>query len=270
MFVLRYESMDLNVCIVKGEDALLVVDTGSSPAEAAAIEADLQQLGSVPLVGVVNTHAHFDHTFGNQHFGPGSSVDVPIYGHHRLPSHLAEYEGPRLERWRNGTGDEPVRDWAEVVITAPSRLITERETLVVGGRRVDLWPLGPGHTDTDLVVHVPDAGTWIVGDVVEESGPPMYGSGCFPLDWPDAVAGVLDEVAASDVVVPGHGRPVTRDFVAGQLADLVAFAAQARKSWSSGLSVDHALVDDTLWPFPTAGLRLAIERSYATLGSQHS
>lgn len=184
-----------------------MVDTGSSPAEATAIEADLQQLGSVPLVGVVNTHAHFDHAFGNQHFGPGSVLDVPIYGHHRMPAHLAEYEGPRLANWRNGTGGEPVRDWAEVVITAPTRLVTSRETIVVGGRSVELWPLGPGHTDTDLVVHVPDAKAWVVGDVVEESRPPMYGSGCFPLDWPNAVARLLEDIGASDVVVPGHGRP---------------------------------------------------------------
>jgi glyoxylase-like metal-dependent hydrolase (beta-lactamase superfamily II) len=45
----------------------------------------------------------------------------------------------------------------------------------VGQRAVNLLPLGPGHTDTDLLVHVPDARTWIVGDVVEASGPPVYG-----------------------------------------------------------------------------------------------
>jgi glyoxylase-like metal-dependent hydrolase (beta-lactamase superfamily II) len=36
--------------------------------------------------------------------------------------------------------------------------------------------LGRGHTDNDLLVHVPDASAWLVGDVLEESGPPMYGS----------------------------------------------------------------------------------------------
>lgn len=24
-----------------------------------------------------------------------------------MPAHLAEYEGPRLKKWRDGTGDEP-------------------------------------------------------------------------------------------------------------------------------------------------------------------
>ncbi|MDQ2835991.1 MAG: MBL fold metallo-hydrolase [Actinomycetota bacterium] len=268
IFVLRYQAMDLNICVVRGDGALLVVDTGSSPAEAAEIEADLRQLGSCPLVGVVNTHAHFDHTFGNQHFGPASAFDVPIYGHHRLPAHLIEHEGPRLQRWRLCTGDEPPRDWADVVITPPTNLVTDRQAIVVGGRVVELWPLGAAHTDTDLVVHVPDADTWIVGDLVEESGPPMYGSGCFPLDWPDAVAQLLEDIGASHLVIPGHGRPVPRGFVVDQLADLAAFAAQASACWSAGLSIDEALAADQRWPFPTAGLRLAVQRSYAALDAR--
>lgn len=102
--------------------------------------------------------------------------------------------------------------------------------------------------------------TWIVGDVIEESGPPMYRSGCFPLDWPDAAARLLEDVGAADVVVPGHRRPVTRDFVVDQLSVLTALAAQTRASWSAGLTIDDAIADDETWPLPTAGLRLAVER----------
>jgi len=78
--------------------------------------------------------------------------------------------------------------------------------LHVGDRAVHLIPLGPGHTDTDLVVNVPDAHAWLVGDVVEASGPPMYGSGCFPLGLPLQLAFLLNEVTDADVVVPGHGQ----------------------------------------------------------------
>lgn len=67
--------------------------------------------------------------------------------------------------------------------------------------------MGRGHTDTDLAVYVPDAATWIVGDLIEESGPPMYGSGCFPMDWPSTVAGLLTEIGSSDVVIPATGFP---------------------------------------------------------------
>jgi glyoxylase-like metal-dependent hydrolase (beta-lactamase superfamily II) len=265
VFVLRYEASDLNVCVVRGEDGLLVVDTGSSPAEAAEIEADVQLLGAGPLLGVINTHAHFDHTFGNQHFGPGSELDCPIYGHHLLPAHLEKYERPRLEAWLSGTGNEPARDWDQVLITPPTHLVTARQRINVGGRPIELVPMGRGHTDTDLAVYVPDAATWIVGDLIEESGPPMYGSGCFPMDWPSTVAGLLTEIGSSDIVIPGHGLPVTREFVVSQLADLAAVADRARALFASGASVDDALAEPGWWPFPVEGLRIAVERAFASL-----
>jgi glyoxylase-like metal-dependent hydrolase (beta-lactamase superfamily II) len=39
---------------------------------------------SSPIRWVVNTHAHFDHSFGNQRFGPASELDVPIFGHRNI------------------------------------------------------------------------------------------------------------------------------------------------------------------------------------------
>lgn len=62
------------------------MDSRASAAGAAEIETDLSELGGGGVRWLVNTHAHFDHTFGNQHFGPGSRLEVPIYGHHLLPT----------------------------------------------------------------------------------------------------------------------------------------------------------------------------------------
>ena len=84
---------------------------------------------------------------------------------------------------------------------------------------MELVPLGRGHTDNDLVVHVRDANTWIVGDVVEATVPPMFGSGCFPLDLPMTLGGLLEEIGSADVIIPGHGPPVGREFVVNHVAD---------------------------------------------------
>ena len=103
-------------------------------------------------------------------------------------------------------------------------------------------PLAPGHTDTDLVVHVPDAATWIVGDVVEESGPPMYGSGSFPFGWPDVLDGLAAQLRASDVVVPGHGAVVDRAFVRAQARTLRHVAEGIRDGVRAG--TPHEVVID--------------------------
>lgn len=265
VFVRGYEHLDISTCVVQGGDGLLVVDSRSSPAEAAEMEADLAELGGGSVAWLVNTHAHFDHTFGNQHFGPGSTLDVAIYGHHLLPAHLDEYERPRLVAWRDGSGNEPARDWDQVVITPPTHLVTDRQPLQLGDRLVELVPLGRGHTDNDLVVHVPDAHTWIVGDVVEASGPPMFGSGCFPLDLPRTLDGLLDQIDPADIIIPGHGSPVGRDFVVDQAADLTAMARGLRALYASGATVEQCLAAQDGWPFPVEGLELAVTRAFTHL-----
>jgi glyoxylase-like metal-dependent hydrolase (beta-lactamase superfamily II) len=175
----------------RDRDRLVLVDSRASATEGAQLAADLTWFAPAQVQALINTDAHFDHTFGNQHFGYGSATAVPIYGHHLLPAHLDQYERPRLEAWRNGSGNERTRDWDDVVITPPTQLVRTRQQYRLGARSLELIPLPPGHTDTDLVVHVPDAETWVVGDVIEASGPPMFGSGCYPLEFPGSLRGLL-------------------------------------------------------------------------------
>lgn len=203
VFQRRYQPLDVTVGVVRAADGLLVVDTRSSHREADEIRTDLAAFKR-PVLAVVNTHAHYDHCFGNHRVGPDSDLGAPIYGHERMPAHLATYEAPLLAGWI-AEGREPATAWREVVITPPSHLVGAQATLDLGDRTVELLHLGRGHTDNDLVVHVPDAATWLVGDLLEESGPPMYGSGSFPLDWPGTVGALRHAATATATLVPGHG-----------------------------------------------------------------
>jgi glyoxylase-like metal-dependent hydrolase (beta-lactamase superfamily II) len=266
VFHRRYDPLDISVCVVRGSRGLLVVDTRSSHREADEIRADLTELGGSPVRWVVNTHAHYDHTFGNFRFGPDSDVGAPIYGHERIPAHLDAYERPMLAR-RIETGQEPVDDWREIVITPPTVLVADHLELDLGDHAVSLLHLGRGHTDNDLVVHVPDADAWLAGDLVEESGPPMYGSGSFPLDWPNTAAALAERVSASAVVVPGHGAPVGRSYVSAQAADLATVAATIRALHAAGVTVSDAVAAGRgRWPFPEEGLQSAVKDAYGQLG----
>ncbi len=270
VFVRAYDHLQLNITVVRGGDDLLLVDSRSSPTEGIELKIDLAEFLPAQVRMLVNTHAHFDHTFGNQSFGSDPIDGVPIYGHHRLPAHLDSYERPRLAAWRADGGGEPDRDWDDLRITPPNRLVTASQTVQVGGRTVLLHPLGSGHTDTDLVLHVPDARAWIVSDVVEASGPPMFGSGCFPLELPNQLGSLLADLDETDIVVPGHGPVVDRAFVASQLAEVERFAQQLRLAHRSGDSVERVLADHDRWPFPAEGLELAIRRAFAHLDTAES
>jgi glyoxylase-like metal-dependent hydrolase (beta-lactamase superfamily II) len=260
----RYEPMDISVCVVRGSDGVLVADTRMSPRQADEILADLRVFDA-RVRWVVNTHAHYDHTFGNARFGPGSDVGAPIYGHRLLPAHLDRHERPMLADWI-ARGVDPPDEWRAVVITPPTMLVDDRLSLDLGDRGVDLIHLGRGHTDNDLLVHVPDARAWLAGDLVEESGPPWYGSDSFSLDRPGTVATLSERIDDADVVVPGHGAPVDAAFVAAQQARLAQAADVIRAVHAAGLTSEDAKAEVAeRWPFPSDHVALAVAGGYRQL-----
>ena len=265
VFQRRYDPLDVSICVIRGSDGLAVVDTRSSPQQANEIRADLRELGNSPVRCVINTHAHFDHTFGNQSFGANSDINVPIYGHVRAPAHLEAYERPLLADWI-ARGEEPAEEWRAVVITPPTVLVGERHALDLGDRTVDLLHLGRGHTDNDLMLHIPDAAAWLLGDLIEESGAPYYGPESYPLEWPVTVAHLLVLLEPGDVLVPGHGRPVDQAFVGAQHGQLAEVANLIRDLHDAGVPVTQAADEGGEdWPFPVDGLTEAIEAGYAQL-----
>jgi glyoxylase-like metal-dependent hydrolase (beta-lactamase superfamily II) len=154
------------------------------------------------------------------------------------------------------------------ISTAPTVLVGDEYRLVVGDRIVELLHLGRGHTDNDIVLHVLDASTWIVGDLVEESGPLMYVSGCSPWTGQARCAALAGRLGGSDVVVPGHGRPVTRQLVVEQRGQLAQVAALITELHAAGVPLGEALEAGTgRWPLPHEGLDHAIRAGYAALAA---
>lgn len=263
VFVKRYKAGDINVAAIVGPDGVTIVDTRGSPAEAQEIVDDVAQRFNVPIVAAINTHAHYDHSFGNSVF---ADLGVPILGHHRIPAHYADFEEPRLAAWQADPAREPDKHWENVLLTEPTVPIHQTLTLTSSGRDITCMPISRGHTDTDVAVFVPDARAWMLGDLVEESGPPMFGSGSWPLDWPIALDEVLLELQPGDVIVPGHGLVVDREFVMRQASALHSVAGAIRSSHAAGHTIEETLRGADL-PWPDWMLRSAFEQGFSQLGT---
>src|SRR3954465_10847434 len=80
VWVARYEWFDVNVSVVRGSSGLLVVDPHASAQAAREVVEDVRALGAGDVVAVVNTHEHFDHTFGNGVFRAAYGA-VPVHAH---------------------------------------------------------------------------------------------------------------------------------------------------------------------------------------------
>ena len=222
VLVRREARLQVTSTAILGPTGTVVVDSLSDPGAARRARRRLEDLTGLPLVGLVFTHAHYDHTFGSVAY-----AGVPTFGHHRLAEHLLEHEEPELAAGRAGDleldGDPTL--WDDVVLAGPDVAVTGTMTIRPGGRDLALeaWP--SAHSSCDLVVHVPDAGVWVVGDVVEESAEPSFETDSDPLGWATALTGLAARVGVADVVVPGHGDPTGRDFVVDQARTLTSLAA---------------------------------------------
>ena len=73
IYRVRLSLRDVTVGLVAGSDGVLPVDTGTTLAEAATIDADVRALTGRYVTHVVLTHRHFDHVLDSSGFA-GASV----------------------------------------------------------------------------------------------------------------------------------------------------------------------------------------------------
>ncbi len=256
VFVRRYRFYDQDIGAIVGDEGVVIIDTRSSHRQGEEIRTDLARLTPLPVAAVIDTHRHSDHTWGNHVFRP-----APIWGHVRCRDGMLESFDLEREEFAAAKPDM-AEELAEVVCDPPDRVFEETAIVDAGGRRLELRYLGRGHTDGDIVVLVPDTGVLFAGDLLENGAPPYAGDG-YPLDWPETVSRLLEQVRAA--VVPGHGDVGDREFVEDQLADLFAVAETARRVHRGEIGLDDAVADGPYRRFGAEASRESIERGLSQL-----
>lgn len=267
VWVARYDWFDVNVTLVGGADGLVVVDTHASARAAEEVVADVRRLGAGDVTAVVNTHEHFDHTFGNATFRTAYGA-VPVHAH-EVAAEQTVPAGERIKELYDEDPDDPHGEEVRATVVVPAdRTFSSAVALDLGDRLVELVHPGRGHTAGDLVVRVPDADVLLAGDLVEESaarnGVPGFGDDCWPMDWPLSLDIVLGLSTTGTLVVPGHGSPVGRDFVEEQRNAIGVVAETIRDLATRGVPVDEALAAAE-WPYPREELAAAVRRGYEQL-----
>jgi glyoxylase-like metal-dependent hydrolase (beta-lactamase superfamily II) len=253
VFTRRFKFFDQQIGVILGGRDVLLVDTRSTPAQAREIAVELRELTRDPVSIVVDTHWHFDHSFGNGVFRPAT-----IWGHVRAAAQLVR-EGPATIEEVARELPEIAADIRETVIDPPDRTFEDRATVEVGDRAVELSYHGRAHTDGDIAIVVPDADVLFAGDLLEEGAAPSFGDS-FPLEWPATVERLLP--LATGAVVPGHGGIGSRAFVEDQLAAFRRLAELARAVHEGSLDLEAAITDS---PFGPNTPRDAFDRALAQL-----
>ena len=253
VFALHYEFLDQQIGVVLGGGEVLVVDSRSTASQARQVAADIRELTSDPVSIVVNTHFHWDHTWGNHGLRPAT-----MWGHVRTAARM-RHDQSGLLGWLAGAYPDLAEDFRSTVIDPPERTFADRATVRLGDRVVELAHHGRGHTDSDISVHVPDANVLFGGDLIENGAPPSFGQG-YPMDWAATVEQLLP--LGTGVVVPGHGMVGDRAFLDDQLAAFRGLAELAREVQAGNRSIEDAIAAS---PFGPKTPMDAFERALAQL-----
>lgn len=202
---------------------------------------------------LVNTHANPDHVLGNE----------LVAGAEIIAGRAAAEEIARMnpagfvrmaENWQLlGEGGEFFHetmgarfDFSGVTIAPPTRTFEHEMTLTIGEKTVRLVDLGPAHTASDTIVHVPADRTVFTGDLLFNEATPIMWAG--PVEnWIRA----CDYLLALDVetIVPGHGPIADKTGVRAQKRYFEHVRDEARRRFEAGLGWEEAASDIALGEF---------------------
>ena len=207
---------DGNSIFLDAPKGLILVDTGRHPEHADKLLAYAKARGR-PIVAIVNTHWHLDHTTGNldiRQTYPAANVYATTAIEGALKGFLARSKDLAAKRLADPS--TPADQKAQILrgryrIENPDSLratvpVTKSGPMKIAGRKFEVHVASFAATEADLWLYDPKAMLAIVGDLVVDIVPFMD-TAC-----PDGWKKALEEVAATPfaTLIPGHGAPMNR------------------------------------------------------------
>ncbi len=226
---------------------------------------------------VVNTHHHPDHTGGNFAFTPVGAVlahpkaaprirDTMDQFRAAARQALADEQLAQLKR-EGKTHERIVEEHLEPLAEAimkwkdrdflPTRMFAPEggktdvallgkpvvEKTRVGDIEFSLHHFGPGHTDNDLVVYLPEWNVLHVGDFVFRRLHPFIdrAAGATIPGWIYGLEESLKLCDAKTVVIPGHGEVTGREGIEEQIRYMRAVWEQVTAWVSKGMTRDEVI-----------------------------
>ena len=191
-----------------------VIATDPINADAAEwLKAEIKSRFNQPIRYVIYSHDHGDHISGGEVF---KNDGATIIAHDVAKSDIAANNVPTA---------------------TPDLTFTDRMTLSLGGKTVELIFLGKSHSDNMIVMHFPEERALFTVDFITRERLPFrtLRDGFWP-DWAEAI----DKVVAMDfdILAPGHGKLGNKDHARDHGQYLRDLAAEVQAGILSGKSLD--------------------------------
>jgi cyclase len=201
-----------NCSVLVADDGVVLIDN-KFEMDHDAIMVKLREITDKPVLYVVNTHLHADHSGGN---ATKQALGAKVIAHENARFQMAQTQDAGL----------------------PTLTLEDHMRLYHGEFVLDLYHLGRGHTDGDVVIHLPQQKMIFMGDLFATYDPYVhlihYAAGGSLREW----SRTLERALALDfeTVIPGHGGPTDRAHletylgITVRMQDMVREMVRARRS----------------------------------------
>jgi len=193
-----------NVTVLLSDDGVALIDD-KFEMDHDGIMDFVRSLTDQPVRYVINTHLHQDHTGGNALM---QARDAEVIASENARRIMAETQSTGLP---NITLDDYLRVYLDDM-------------------PIDLHYFGRGHTDGDIVVHLPEERLVITGDLFAIWEPFVhlihYAAGGSGRDWSRSLERALQ--LDFDTVIPGHSGVTDRAMMEGYLAETIRLQDMVR------------------------------------------
>ncbi len=221
-----------NIVMIVGDDGLIMVDAGLSPATSREVLAEFRKITDKPIVAVIYSHFHHDHIDGVKGLVSAQQVELgetQIYAHTSLMQHLVDesavlgpilgvragytfgffLEGEDIKYMNSGIGPLATGGRPGSFI-APTRLVDDVLKVTIAGVDLEIIHV-PSEAPDELAVYLPESGVLIDTEVIQgPTFPNVYtlrGTKFRqPMTWVRSIDRLRKLKAA--YLVPTHGRPV--------------------------------------------------------------
>ncbi|HCI55758.1 MAG TPA: hypothetical protein DFI01_07520 [Bacteroidales bacterium] len=200
-----------NMYLIMGSDSALLVDTGLGVADVSSV---VKKITSKPLI-VVNTHGHPDHSGGNYQFEKVymHPADIEAAKSFNLPEARSQSAGNMLQ------GNAPAENEKFKGTPFETKYIPVREGRVfnLGGRKIEVMGT-PGHTPGSICFLDIENKLLFSGDnnnvmvwLFLENSTPLH-------RYLETLQKQQKRMGEFTTLFPGHGTPVSSDFINDQIA----------------------------------------------------
>jgi len=215
-----------NVTVFVADAGVTIVDTKLAGWGQPLLD-DIKSITNKPVIRIINTHTHGDHTGNDDQFG----TTVEIVAHENTKANMA-----RMDAFKG--------DKAKFL---PSKTYADKLAIGAGKDRIDLYYFGAGHTSGDTWVMFPALRVLATGDMFAWKDAPLCdrnnGGSC--VEFPKTLAKAVAALKDVDVVVPGHSPMMTPKDLQEYQRFNAEWVAEAEAAMKAGKTVDEAVASIT-------------------------